>query len=143
MPGLGALDTTAGPGIAFASSSSVLLISGQIPSGELGRGRGQLHETEDQLAALPTTPFRASQLAAQTRCGHSDVQCRASQRASGLSNTISPDEVLGQVWSGSCDIALDIPVVNLLLGDAQQLLKDVIVMLAEKGSRPHLQRAFR
>ena len=49
VPGPGALNAAAGLGTAYASSSPVLLISGQIPSDTLGRRQGQLHEVEDQL----------------------------------------------------------------------------------------------
>ncbi len=49
VPGPGALNATAGLGTAYASSSPVLLISGQIPSGSLGKRRGELHEVDDQL----------------------------------------------------------------------------------------------
>ena len=49
VPGPGALNATAGLGTAFASSSPVLLISGQIASNALGKRQGQLHEVEDQL----------------------------------------------------------------------------------------------
>jgi acetolactate synthase-1/2/3 large subunit len=49
VPGPGALNASAGLGTAFACSSPVLLISGQIPSEGLGKHRGELHEVEDQL----------------------------------------------------------------------------------------------
>ncbi len=49
VPGPGALNAAAGLGTAYASSSPVLLISGQIPSDTLGKRQGQLHEVEDQL----------------------------------------------------------------------------------------------
>ena len=49
VPGPGALNATAGLATAYASSSPVLLISGQIPSATLGKRQGQLHEIEDQL----------------------------------------------------------------------------------------------
>ncbi len=49
VPGPGALNAAAGLGTAYASSSPVLLISGQIPSETLGKRQGQLHEVEDQL----------------------------------------------------------------------------------------------
>lgn len=49
VPGPGALNAAAGLGTAYASSSPVLLISGQIPSTSLGRRRGELHEIEEQL----------------------------------------------------------------------------------------------
>ena len=49
VPGPGALNASAAVGTAYASSSPVLLISGQIPSASLGKGEGQLHEVEEQL----------------------------------------------------------------------------------------------
>ena len=49
VPGPGAINAGAGLGTAYASSSPVLLISGQIESRSLGRREGQLHEVEDQL----------------------------------------------------------------------------------------------
>ena len=49
VPGPGALNASAGLGTAFASSSPVLLVSGQIDSRALGKRQGQLHEVEDQL----------------------------------------------------------------------------------------------
>ena len=49
VPGPGALNAAAGLGTAYASSSPVLLISGQIASASLGRRRGELHEIEEQL----------------------------------------------------------------------------------------------
>ncbi len=49
VPGPGALNASAGLGTAYASSSPVLLISGQIPSTAIGKRQGQLHEVQDQL----------------------------------------------------------------------------------------------
>ena len=49
VPGPGALNATAGLGTAYATSSPVLLISGQMESYNLGKRRGALHEIEDQL----------------------------------------------------------------------------------------------
>ena len=49
VPGPGALNATAGLGTAFAASSPVLLIAGQINSAALGKNRGELHEIDDQL----------------------------------------------------------------------------------------------
>jgi acetolactate synthase-1/2/3 large subunit len=49
VPGPGALNATAGLGTAYATSSPVLLICGQIESSGLGKRRGALHEIEDQL----------------------------------------------------------------------------------------------
>ena len=49
VPGPGALNATAALGTAFASSSPVMLISGQIESYNLGVNRGALHEIGEQL----------------------------------------------------------------------------------------------
>ena len=49
VPGPGALNATAGLGTAYATSSPVLLISGQIESYNLGKNRGALHEIGEQL----------------------------------------------------------------------------------------------
>ena len=49
VPGPGALNAAAGLGTAYACSSPVLLVSGQIPSRFIGKGTGQLHEVNDQL----------------------------------------------------------------------------------------------
>ena len=49
VPGPGAINAGSGLGTAYATSSPVLLISGQIESRSLGREEGQLHEVEDQL----------------------------------------------------------------------------------------------
>ena len=49
VPGPGALNTTAAIGTAYATSSPVLLVSGQIDSPSLGQNRGALHEIAEQL----------------------------------------------------------------------------------------------
>lgn len=49
VPGPGATNAAAGLGTAYATSSPVLLISGQIPGTALGKRQGQLHEVDDQL----------------------------------------------------------------------------------------------
>ena len=49
VPGPGALNAASGLGTAYAASTPVLLISGQISSGSLGKDQGQLHEVNDQL----------------------------------------------------------------------------------------------
>lgn len=60
VPGPGVLYASGGLGTAYGASSQVLLISGQIPSGALGKGRGELHEVDDQLDALkPITKWNA------------------------------------------------------------------------------------
>lgn len=52
VPGPGVLNTTAALSTAYACSSPVLCISGQIPSFQIGKGRGMLHEIPNQLEAM-------------------------------------------------------------------------------------------
>ncbi len=48
VPGPGALNATAALGTAYATSTPVLLVSGQVESYNLGQQRGALHEVADQ-----------------------------------------------------------------------------------------------
>ena len=49
VPGPGALNASAAIGTAYASSSPVMLVSGQIDTNSLGQSKGALHEINDQL----------------------------------------------------------------------------------------------
>ena len=52
VPGPGVLNAAAGLATAYACGSRVLCIVGQVPTADLGRGRGVLHEIPDQHAAI-------------------------------------------------------------------------------------------
>jgi len=52
VPGPGFLNSTAALATAFATGARVLCLAGQIPSGAIGKGHGQLHEIPDQFAIL-------------------------------------------------------------------------------------------
>ena len=52
VPGPGLLNAMAGLATAYACSSPVVCLAGQIPSKEIGSGRGHLHEIKDQLGAV-------------------------------------------------------------------------------------------
>ena len=52
VPGPGLLNAMAGLATAYACSSAVLCVTGQIPLRQIGVGRGLLHEITDQLAAV-------------------------------------------------------------------------------------------
>jgi acetolactate synthase-1/2/3 large subunit len=52
VPGPGVLNTGAALCTAVAVNAPLLLITGQVPSAFLGRGRGHLHEIRDQRATL-------------------------------------------------------------------------------------------
>ena len=59
VPGPGALNAAGALGTAYSASSPVLLISGQIGTGDLGGRRGVLHEVDDQLDVFgPITKWR-------------------------------------------------------------------------------------
>ena len=60
VPGPGALNAAAAVGTAYAASSPVLLISGQIDSRNLGQRKSALHEVDDQLDVFkPITKWNA------------------------------------------------------------------------------------
>src|SRR5262245_40693101 len=52
VPGPGLFNSAAGLSTAYAASSPVMLIAGQIPAAYIGRQVGVLHEVDDQLEAL-------------------------------------------------------------------------------------------
>jgi acetolactate synthase-1/2/3 large subunit len=52
VPGPGVLNSTAALCSAYATSTPVLCLTGQVPSAFLGAGRGHLHELPDQLGTL-------------------------------------------------------------------------------------------
>lgn len=52
VPGPGVLNTTAALCTAVAVNAPVMLLTGQVPSAFLGRGRGHLHELPDQAGLL-------------------------------------------------------------------------------------------
>ncbi|HEY8597786.1 MAG TPA: thiamine pyrophosphate-binding protein, partial [Thermomicrobiales bacterium] len=54
VPGPGVLNAGAGLSTAYACSSPVLCLAGQIRSELIGSGRGELHEIKDQRAVLDT-----------------------------------------------------------------------------------------
>jgi acetolactate synthase-1/2/3 large subunit len=59
VPGPGLLNAAAGLSTAYAASSPVLVVSGQVPKGSLGRRVGVLHEVDDQLDAIrPVTKWQ-------------------------------------------------------------------------------------
>ena len=83
VPGPGLLNAMAGLATAYACSSRLLCISGQIPSATIGRGLGMLHEVRNQStmlgsvtkwSALATTPAEIPGLVneafRQLRSGH-------------------------------------------------------------------------
>jgi acetolactate synthase-1/2/3 large subunit len=59
VPGPGLLNAAGALSTAYAASSPVLVVSGQVPRASLGRNVGVLHEVNDQLDAIaPITKWR-------------------------------------------------------------------------------------
>jgi len=59
VPGPGLLNAAAGLSTAYSASSPVLMVSGQVPRGSIGKDIGLLHEVNDQLDAIaPVTKWR-------------------------------------------------------------------------------------
>jgi acetolactate synthase-1/2/3 large subunit len=59
VPGPGLLNAASGLATAYACSSPVLLIAGQVPRASIDRGVGQVHELVSQLDAIrPVTKWR-------------------------------------------------------------------------------------
>jgi len=59
VPGPGLLNAAAGLSTAYAASSPVLMISGQVPRAQIGKNIGVLHEVNDQLDCIaPITKWR-------------------------------------------------------------------------------------
>jgi acetolactate synthase-1/2/3 large subunit len=66
VPGPGLLNAAAGLSTAYAASSPVLMIAGQIPRAKIGKNIGLLHEVNDQLDAIaPVTKWRKRVLEVQ------------------------------------------------------------------------------
>jgi acetolactate synthase-1/2/3 large subunit len=59
VPGPGLLNASAGLSTAYAASSPVLMLAGQVPRRNIGRDVGVLHEVNDQMDAIaPVTKWR-------------------------------------------------------------------------------------
>ena len=59
VPGPGLLNAAAGLSTAYAASSPVLMLCGQVPKRNIGRDVGVLHEVNDQMDAIaPVTKWR-------------------------------------------------------------------------------------
>lgn len=78
VPGPGVLNASAALATAHAGNVPVLCLTGQIPSHDLGRGRGALHEIPDQLGIMTSlTKFAAHVDRAQDVPGAVDRAFRA------------------------------------------------------------------
>ena len=104
VPGPGALNASAGLGTAYASSSPVLLISGQIDSVSLGKRQGQLHEIEDQLDVFkPITKWnhRVTSVGEIPEAVHEAMRQLKTGRPRPVELEVPPDTLAG---TGDADI---------------------------------------
>lgn len=108
VPGPGLLNALAGVATAYACSSRVLCIAGQIPSDAIGRGLGLLHEIPEQsriLAALTKWSARATQPADVPGLVHEAVRQLRSGRPRPVGLEVPPD-----VLQATADVTLVDPV---------------------------------
>ncbi|HLZ31432.1 MAG TPA: thiamine pyrophosphate-dependent enzyme [Chloroflexota bacterium] len=102
VPGPGLLNALAGVATAYACSSRVLCIAGQIPSNTIGRGLGMLHEIPDQsriLGALTKWSGQAGSPAEVPGLVHEAVRQLRSGRHQPVGIEVPPDvlQALGEV----------------------------------------------
>ena len=63
VPGAGVYNAASGVATAYARSSLMLLIAGQIPRGAIGKNLGAIHEVFDQAGVMsPVTKWRRQTL---------------------------------------------------------------------------------
>jgi acetolactate synthase-1/2/3 large subunit len=108
VPGPGLLNALAGVVTAYACSSRVLCIAGQIPSNAIGQGLGLLHEIPDQsliLRTLTKWSARAESPHDVARLVHEAVRQLRSGRPRPVGLEVPPD-----VLQASADINLLDPV---------------------------------
>jgi acetolactate synthase-1/2/3 large subunit len=108
VPGPGLLNALAGIATAYACSSKVLCIAGQIPSSAIGRGLGMLHEIPEQsqiLAALTKWSARANHPSEVPGLLHEAIHQLRSGRPRPVGLEIPPD-----ILQATADITLLEPV---------------------------------
>jgi acetolactate synthase I/II/III large subunit len=108
VPGPGLLNALAGVATAFACSSRVLCIAGQIPSSAIGRGLGLLHEIPEQshiLGALTKWSAQATSPNDVPRLVHEAVRQLRSGRPQPVGLEVPPD-----VLQARADVTLLEPV---------------------------------
>jgi acetolactate synthase-1/2/3 large subunit len=104
VPGPGFLNTTAALATAYAASAPVFCLSGQIPSRQIGRGVGLLHELPDQLGIMRRLTKWAARIDAPHDAGRLVAEAFA-QMASGRPRPVAlemPMDVMArEAWVGS------------------------------------------
>lgn len=134
VPGPGLLNALAGVATAFACSSRVLCIAGQIPSSAIGRGLGLLHEIPDQsriLASLTKWSAQAHGPSEVPGLVHEAVRRLRSDRPQPVGLEVPPD-----ILQARADVTLLEPVLHdePLMPDAA-LIRRAAELLA-RSARP-------
>jgi acetolactate synthase-1/2/3 large subunit len=135
VPGPGVLNAAAGLATAYACSSRVLLIAGQIPSASIGAGLGLLHEIPDQTTVLATlTKWTAR--AARPQDIPPLVQEAFRQLRSGRPRPVAL-EVPPDVLAARADVRLldPLPATGLRTAPDPVLLRDAAALL-RRAARP-------
>jgi acetolactate synthase I/II/III large subunit len=134
VPGPGLLNALAGVATAYACSSRVLCIAGQIPSNTIGRALGMLHEIPDQariLGALTKWSARAADPGEIPGLVNLAVRQLRSGRPRPVGLEVPPD-----VLQATAEVALVRPVERdePLLPDAQTVRQ--VAELLDAAERP-------
>lgn len=94
VPGPGLLNAMAGLSTAYAASSPVLMLCGQVPKAQIGKNIGVLHEVWDQLDAIaPVTKWRKRvlEVADVARAAHEAVAALRTGRPRPVELEMPPD----------------------------------------------------
>ena len=111
VPGPGLLNAMAGLSTAYACSSAVMCIAGQIPSQAIGRGFGMLHEVRDQSDILSKVT-KWNGLARKPEEIPSLVRCAVQELRSGRTRPVGL-EVPQDVLQAKADVQLLEPAAPL------------------------------
>ena len=129
VPGPGLLNATAALNTAYAASSPVMMVSGQIERDLIGVNRGMLHEVDDQLDIMRTVTkwaARAMDPAEVPETVHEAFQQVKNGRPRPVEIEIPP-ETLAEV----ADVELPEPEAPRPLAPDQQRIAEAARMLAE------------
>ena len=128
VPGPGTYNAGAGMSTAYAASSPVLMIAGQIPSSAIGQDQGALHDVHDQLEYMkPVTKWNNRILAAGdvTSTVHEAMRQLATGRPRPVEVEIPPD-----VLASSADIDFIEPELYPYPAPSSDLIRQAAELLA-------------
>ena len=113
VPGVGLYNSASGLTNAYSRSSPVLLIAGQIPRGAIGKGRGAVHEIENQSGAVSSVTKWQRQVARPREVPEAVFEAFRQMRTGRVPVRSSSRFLRKQGWSGrrcSCEARLGYPV---------------------------------